>query len=163
MVTAVPIAYAMTRYSFAGKWWMNILLNLPLSLPPRLPVLRAADLFVAGDVSPIGQFLSGIGLYVVYTPVAIVIAQFFVNLPYMIRIARSALGMISPRYEYVARTRGCSEWGAYSQVTLPMGRSGLAAGVVITWSKAMGEFGAVLMLAGDIAMKTETLPIAFFF
>lgn len=161
VVAAVPIAYAMTRYSFTGKRWMNILLNLPLSLPPLVAGV-ALLIFLSPVTSPVGQVLSGFGLYVVYTPAAIVIAQFFVNLPYMIRIARSAFAMISPRYEYVARTLGCSEWRAFSQVTLPMARSGLAAGVVITWSKAMGEFGAVLMLAGAIAMKTETLPIALF-
>ncbi len=161
MVAAIPIAYAMTRVSFAGKRWVNIFLNLPLSLPPLVAGV-ALLIFLSPVTSPVGQVLSGLGLYVVYTPAAIVIAQFFVNLPYMIRIARSAFAMISPRYEYVARTLGCSEWRAFSQVTLPMAKSGLAAGVVITWSKAMGEFGAVLMLAGAIAMKTETLPIALF-
>lgn len=161
VAAAVPVAYVMTRKSFAGKRWINILLNLPLSLPPLVAGV-ALLIFLSPVTSPVGQFLSGLGIFIVYTPVAIVIAQFFVNLPYMIRIARSAFAMISPRYEHVARTLGCSEWRAFSQVTLPMAKNGLAAGVVITWSKAMGEFGAVLMLAGAIAMKTETLPIALF-
>lgn len=161
VAVAVPVAYVMTRTPFAGKRWINILLNLPLSLPPLVAGV-ALLIFLSPVTSPVGQFLSDFGIFIVYTPAAIIIAQFFVNLPYMIRIARSAFAMISPRYEYVARTLGCSEWRAFSQVTLPMAKSGLAAGIVITWSKAMGEFGAVLMLAGAIAMKTETLPIALF-
>lgn len=95
-------------------------------------------------------------------PIGIIIAQFFVNLPYMIRITRSAFEAINPRYEHVARTLGCTEWGAFRQVTLPLARNGLIAGLVITWAKSIGEFGAVLMLAGATQMKTETLPIALF-
>ena len=79
----------------------------------------------------------------------------------MIRIARSTFAMISHRYEHVARTLGCSEWRAFSQVTLPMAKSGLAAGIVITWSKAMGEFGAVLMLAGAEAGNPNWIIIVF--
>jgi molybdate transport system permease protein len=161
MLIAIPVAYSMVRYQFHGKRVLNILLNLPLSLPPLVAGV-ALLIFLSPTTSPIGQFLSSFGVYVVYTPVAIIIAQFFVNTPYMVRIARSTFEMISPRYEYAARTLGCSEWGAFLQVTLPMAARGLTAGVVITWSKAMGEFGAVLMLAGAIAMKTETLPIALF-
>ncbi len=82
----------------------------------------------------------------------------------MVRVTRSAFETINPRYEYVARTLGCTEWGgAFRQVTLPLARNGLIAGLVITWSKSIGEFGAVLMLAGGATqMKTETLPIALF-
>ena len=112
--------------------------------------------------STFGQMLSAWGLDVVYTPLGIIVAQFFVNLPYMVRVARSAFETINPRYEYVARTLGCTEWGAFRQVTLPLARNGLIAGLVITWSKSIGEFGAVLMLAGATQMKTETLPIALF-
>jgi molybdate transport system permease protein len=69
---------------------------------------------------------------------------------------------VNPRYEYVAKTLGCTDASAFFQVTLPMARHGLLAGTVITWSKAMGEFGAVLMLAGATTMRTETLPIALY-
>ena len=161
ILVSLPVAYSMARYRFFGKRWVNILLNLPLALPPLVAGV-ALLIFLSPVTSPAGRFLSDMGLSLVYTPAAIIIAQFFVNTPYMIRIARSTFGMISPRYEHVARTLGCTEWRAFSQVTLPMAKGGLLAGVVITWSKAMGEFGAVLMLAGAIAMKTETLPIALF-
>ncbi len=160
-VVAVPVAYSMVRFQFYGRRWANILLNLPLSLPPLVAGV-ALLIFLSPVTSPIGQFLKAIDVCIVYTPIAIIIAQFFVNTPYMVRIARSTFAMINPRYEHVARTLGCSEWGAFSQVILPMAKNGLIAGIVITWSKAIGEFGAVLMLAGAVAMKTETLPIALF-
>jgi len=85
-----------------------------------------------------------------------------VNLPYLVRVLRSAISQVNPRYEYVAKTLGSTDANAFLQVTLPMARSGLLAGTVITWSKAMGEFGAVLMVAGATTMKTETLPIALY-
>jgi len=80
----------------------------------------------------------------------------------MVRVARSAFETINPRFEHVARTLGCTEWSAFRQVTLPLARNGLIAGLVITWSKAIGEFGGVMMLGGATRMKTETLPIALF-
>ena len=99
---------------------------------------------------------------VIFTPLGIIVAEVFVNLPYMIRIMRSTFDAINPRFEHVAKTLGCTETGAFFNVTLPMARHGLLAGTVITWSKAMGEFGAVLMLAGATTMRTETLPIALY-
>ncbi|MBQ3719153.1 MAG: molybdate ABC transporter permease subunit [Methanomicrobium sp.] len=160
-VIAIPAAYSMTRFDFFGKEAANILLNLPLSLPPLVAGI-ALLIFFSPVLSPAGGLLSAMGINIVYTSAAIVIAQFFVNTPYMIRSLRSSFSMVNPRYEHTARTLGCSEWNTFVQVTLPMAKSGLIAGIVITWSKAMGEFGAVLMLAGAIAMKTETLPIALF-
>ncbi|MDE2519019.1 MAG: ABC transporter permease subunit [Methanocorpusculum sp.] len=131
VAAAVPVAYIMTRKPFAGKRWVNILLNLPLSLPPLVAGV-ALLIFLSPVTSPVGQFLSGFGIFIVYTPIAIVIAQFFVNLPYMIRIARSTFTMISPRYEHVARTLGCSEWRAFSQVTLPKTKNINKSGIDIT-------------------------------
>ncbi|MFZ1127867.1 ABC transporter permease, partial [Methanoregula sp.] len=92
----------------------------------------------------------------------IVVAEVFVNLPYMVRILKSAFSAVNPRYENVAKTLGCTETGAFLQVTLPLARPGLVAGTTITWAKSMGEFGAVLMLAGATTMRTETLPIALY-
>lgn len=98
----------------------------------------------------------------IFTPLWIILAQFFVNVPSMIRIFPSSFSSINPRYEYVARTLGCSDAGVFWHVLLPMARRGIIARTIITWSKAMGEFGPVLMLAGATRMKAETLPIALF-
>ncbi len=149
----------MTRFSFPGKSLANVIVNLPLSLPP---LVAGVALLIFFGPSLVGTVLRASGIDIVYTVTAIVVAQFFVNVPYMIRVTRSAFEMINPRYEYVARTLGCSDWGAFRQVTLPLATKGLIAGLVITWSKSIGEFGAVLLLAGATTMKTETLPIAVY-
>jgi molybdate transport system permease protein len=159
ILVAVPVAYSLARFSFPGKSVANTLMNLPLALPP---LVAGVALLIFYGPSTFGKMLSSLGLDVVYTPLGIIVAQFFVNVPYMIRVTRSAFETINPRYEHVARTLGCTEWGAFRQVTLPLARNGLVAGLVITWSKSIGEFGAVLMLAGATQMKTETLPIALY-
>jgi molybdate transport system permease protein len=159
VIVAVPIAYSMSRFEFPGKGAANIVMNLPMSLPP---IVAGVALLIFYGPSTFGSMLDGLGLDVVFTPLGIIMAQFFVNVPYMIRVTRSAFETINPRYEYVARTLGCTDWSAFRQITLPLARNGLVAGLAITWSKAIGEFGAVLMLAGATRMKTETLPIALF-
>jgi molybdate transport system permease protein len=159
VVAAVPVAYSLARFSFPGRGIANTIFNIPLALPP---LVAGVALLIFYGPSTFGKMLSEWGLDVIYTPLGIIVAQFFVNLPYMVRVTRSAFETINPRYEHVARTLGCTEWGAFRQVTLPLAKSGLIAGLVITWSKSIGEFGAVLMLAGATRMKTETLPIALF-
>jgi len=159
IVVAIPVAYALARYQFCGKRIANIALTLPLTLPP---LVAGVALLLFFGTTPWGRALENAGFVVIFTPLGIIIAEVFVNIPYMIRILRSAFSTINPRYEYVAKTLGCTDTSAFFQVTLPMARHGLLAGTVITWSKAMGEFGAVLMVAGATTMRTETLPIALY-
>ncbi len=159
IAVAVPVAYALARYQFPGKQVANLVLTIPLALPP---LVAGIALLLFFGTTPWGKALEHAGLGVVFTPLGIIVAEVFVNLPYMIRIMRSAFFGVNPRFEHVAKTLGCTDTGAFFQVTLPMARHGLIAGSVITWSKAMGEFGAVLMLAGATTMRTETLPIALY-
>lgn len=158
-IVAVPTGYILSRGGIFGQRSLVMLLMLPLSLPPLVAGV-ALLLFFAR--TPIGTGLEDIGITVVYTQLGIIVAQWFVNLPYLIRVMRSSFAMISPRYEHIARTLGCTDFQAFWHITLPMARAGLISGLVITWSKAMGEFGAVLMLAGATRMHTETLPIALY-
>ncbi|KUK44595.1 MAG: ABC transporter permease [Methanothrix sp.] len=159
ILVAVPAAYALARYDFFGKRAASTLLDMPLALPP---LVAGVGLLLFFGTSPLGRGLSEAGLVFVFTPLGIVIAQFFVNVPFMLRVMRSTFEGISPRYEHVARTLGCTDFQAIMRVTLPMASNGLLAGSVITWSKAVGEFGAVLMLAGATRMRTETLPTSLF-
>ena len=159
IAVAIPVAHALVRYSFPGKRMATLVLTLPLTLPP---LVAGIALLLFFGTTPWGKALESAGFAVIFTPLGIVVAQVFVNLPYMVRIMRSAFASINPRFEHVAKTLGCTESGAFFQVTLPMARHGLLAGTVVTWSKAMGEFGAVLMLAGATTMRTETLPIALY-
>jgi molybdate transport system permease protein len=156
---AIPVAYALARYQFFGKRIASLALTLPLTLPP---LVAGIALLLFFGTTPWGKALDEAGFTVIFTPLGIIVAEVFVNIPYMIRILRSTFSTINPRYEYVAKTLGCTDSGAFLQVALPMARSGLLAGAVITWSKAMGEFGAVLLVAGATTMRTETLPIALY-
>ncbi|MDD4126962.1 MAG: ABC transporter permease [Methanomicrobium sp.] len=156
---AVPVAYALARYKFPFKNLINTTIDIPLALPP---LVAGVGLLLFFSKTAVGQGLASAGIEFIFTPLGIMAAQFFVNMPFMIRILRSSFLSISPRYEYVARTLGCSEFGAFTKVTLPMAKNGLYAGTVITWSKAIGEFGAALMVAGATKMKTESLPVAVY-
>jgi molybdate transport system permease protein len=156
---AIPVAYALAWYEFFGKRIATLALTLPLTLPP---LVAGIALLLFFGTTPWGKALDQAGFAVIFTPLGIIVAEVFVNIPYMIRILRSAFSTVNPRYEYVAKTLGCTDTGAFFHVTLPMARHGLLAGSVITWSKAMGEFGAVLMVAGATTMRTETLPIALY-
>jgi len=156
---AIPAAYALARYDFPLKKLVNLVLTLPLALPPLVAGI-ALLLFFGTTVW--GKALASFGFAVVFTPLGIIVAEVFVNLPYMVRILKSAFSAVNPRYENVAKTLGCTETGAFLQVTLPLARPGLVAGTTITWAKSMGEFGAVLMLAGTTTVRTETLPIALY-
>lgn len=159
MIVAIPTGYALSRSDFPGKSIANTIVSLPLALPP---LVAGVGLLLFFGQTPIGQALESIGLKFVFTPLGIIMAQFLVNVPFAIRIMRSTFNSINPRYEDVAKTLGCTQTKAFWKVTLPMSKNGLLASSAISWAKGMGEFGAVLMLAGATRMETETLPIAVY-
>jgi molybdate transport system permease protein len=156
---SVPAAYALARYDFPGKNIVNTILDVPLALPPL--VAGVALLILFGTTS-FGKGLADAGIKFVFTPLGIILAQFFVNMPFMFRVLRSTFQGINPRYEYVAQTLGSTEGGAFWRVTLPMAKNGLMAGSIITWCRGIGEFGAALMVAGSTRLQTETLPISLY-
>lgn len=159
VLVALPVAYAMTRYSFTGKSVATTIIDVPLALPS---LVVGFGLLLFFGTSPIGKALNSMGLAFVFTPLGIILAQFTVNISSMIRVMKATFSSINPRYEYVARTLGCTRLQAAAKVLLPMARHGLMAAVAITWSKGIGEFGAVIMIAGSTRMKTETLPVSLF-
>lgn len=157
---AIPAAYGLARYNFFGKSLANTIINVPMALPP---LVAGVGLLIFLGLSPAGKCITQIsGIEFVFTPAGIIVAQFFMNSPYLIRILRTTYESINPRYEHVAKTLGCTDLQAFLKVTLPMSKSGLLAGVVITWSKAIGEFGAALMIAGATRWKTEILPTSVY-
>ena len=129
-----------------------------VSTAEEIAAFRGADSVTWVSV----EGLADIGIKFVFTPLGIVTAQFFVNVPFTIRVLRSTFQDINPRYEYVAQTLGYTEAESFRRVTLPMAKNGLMAASVITWCRGIGEFGAVLMIAGATRMQTETLPISLY-
>ena len=159
VLVALPVAYALVRYPFRGKTVVSTIIDIPLALPS---LVVGFGLLIFFGTSPLGQFIKKTGIEVIFTPLGIILAQFTVNISSIIRVMKATFAGINPRYEYVARTLGCSRSQAAFKVLLPMARQGLLAAVAITWSKGIGEFGAVIMIAGSTRMKTETLPVSLF-
>ncbi len=159
VVFAVPAAYSMARFHFWGKSLVNVILNVPIALPPIVSGIALLMLFGA---SSLGEFLASIGIRFVFTWQGIILAQFFVNVSYTIKILKSTIEDIDPHMEFVARTLGCNHFQSFFKVTLPLFRNGLVTATAITWARALGAFGAILMFAGATRLQTETLPVAIF-
>lgn len=159
LIFSVPISYGLARYNFRGKRIINSLIQIPISIPP---IASGIALLLLFSTSFVTKILARVGFDPVFTVYGIIIANFFINTPYMIRILRVTFEDINPRLELVARTLGYSSWGAFIKVTLLLARNGLISGIIITWTVSLGEFGTAFMLAGAIRMKTETLPVAIF-
>ena len=154
LLLSLPTAYALSYVAFPGKRLAEILMELTLSLPYIL--LGFALLLIFS--SPLGKALKEAGFAVVFSPAGIVFAQMIVNLPFAIRMMRTAFAGVNPRVEFVAQTLGAMPWDVFRTIIVPMCRNQIISAFVLTWARGMGEFGATLMLVGVTRMKTETLP-----
>jgi molybdate transport system permease protein len=134
---------------------------LPLVLPPT--VVGFLLLLLLGRNGPVGKLLLRFGATVVFTWPATVLAAAVVAFPLMYLTARAALEQVDPHYLEAARTLGASEWRVFREVALPLAWPGVLAGTILSFARALGEFGATLLLAGNIPGKTETIPIAIYF
>lgn len=139
----------------------DCLLTLPMVLPPT--VLGFFLLLIFGRNSPIGQALLKIGVRVVFSWGATVIAAAVVSLPLLYRTVRASFEQIDPAIIAAGRTLGLSEWTIFWRIMLPLSWPGVAAGTALGFARALGEFGATLMLAGNIPGRTQTIPLAIFF
>jgi molybdate transport system permease protein len=128
-------------------------------MPPL--VAGVGLLFLFGNTF-LGSHLALMGISLIFSPWGAVLAQTFIAAPIIARSSKSAFEEVSPRYEWAAQTLGLKPMGTFFRVTLPMARQGILSGIVLAWARAIGEFGATLMVAGATRMKTETLPIAVF-
>lgn len=158
MLIAIPAAYAISRTEFPGKSIVDSLLDLPIVISP---IALGAALLIFFN-TPAGVMIDEHIMKFVFAVSGIVLAQFTVISALAVRLLKSTFDSIDPRYEQVGRTLGCSKPEAFFRVTLPLAKDGLIAAGVLTWARAIGEFGATVTLVGATAMKTETLPIAIF-
>lgn len=140
-----PIAYALSRASFPGRGAIAAVVDLPLLIPH--PVAGIAILLLVSRDTAFGSALLNLGLQIVGTPAGIVAAMLFVSAPLYVSAAREAFARVDRHYEFVARTLGDSPWTAFRRVTLPLASRGLAAAAIVTWARAVSEFGAVVVLA----------------
>jgi molybdate transport system permease protein len=158
VLIAIPSAFALSRYDFPGKRAVDTMLELPMIVSPA--ALGAMLLIFFNN--PLGLWIQDHGAQFVFTFYGIILAQFFTVCGVTTRLIKAAMDEIPMRYEAVARTLGASPFQAFTTVTLPLSKRGIYAALILSWAKALGEFGATITIAGSMAMKTETLPIAIF-
>lgn len=156
-VFGLALALLLARSRFPGKTVLETVINLPLVLPPS--VVGYYLLLVLGRGSPLVEWL---GWRILFTWQAAVVASAVVGLPLMVQAARAAIASVDPALENAARTLGSSEPEVLWRVTLPLARRGILAGLVLGSARALGEFGATLMVAGSIPGRTQTLPLAIY-
>ena len=158
MLAAIPVAYAISHFQFPGKSFVDTILDLPIVISP---IALGAALLVFFN-TPAGVAIESKLIRFVFEIPGIILAQFTIVTALAIRLLKSTFDSIDPRYEQVGRTLGCTKLAAFCTVTLPLAKNGLIAAAILTWARAIGEFGATVTLAGATKQKTETLPIAIF-
>lgn len=154
----IPSAYILARYTFPGSKLIASLFYLPIFIPPLISGLALLLLFSTGG----GQWLAEKGWEFIFSYRGVIIAQFVVAAPYAVRSFQTAFESVDYAYEEAAETFGDSPAKVFFKVTLPLSASGLVAGSLLAWARALGEFGATIMLAGVTRMKTETLPTSVY-
>lgn len=158
VAVAIPSAYALSRFQFKGKRTIDTMLELPMIVSPA--ALGAMLLIFFNN--PIGMWIQKTTVQFVFTVNGIILAQFVTTAGIATRLMKSVLDEIPTRYEEVARSLGATPAKAFITITLPLSRNGIIAAAILSWAKALGEFGASITIAGSMAMKTETIPIAIF-
>lgn len=158
LAIAVPAAYALSRFEFRGRLLTDTMLEFPIIVSPA--ALGAILLIFFNN--PLGQWIQDHLITFVFAFAGIVLAQFVTVLGIATRFVKTALDEIPAEYEQVARSLGARPFRAFATTTLPLAKRGVFTAFVLAWAKAMGEFGATITVAGTMAMRTETLPIAIY-
>ena len=157
---AVGIAYVLARKTFPGRWLLQGFVDLPLVLPPVVTGFLLLGLFSSN--SPVGRVLNQMGLAVAFSWLGAVLAAGVVSFPLMVRSIKGSFQNSNARLELAARSLGASRISAFVTITLPLARNGIIAGCLLAFARAMGEFGATVMLAGNIPDQTRTIPLAIY-
>jgi molybdate transport system permease protein len=158
IMVGTPLAYLLARRDFPGKFLVDLLLDLPIVLPPT--VAGVALLVALGRRGVIGEPLDAAGYDIAFTTVAVVLAQLFVSAPFYIRTVKAGFDAVEPAYEGVAWTLGASSWRTFRRVTLPLAWPSVVAGAILCWARALSELGATPIFAGSFQGRTQTMPLA---
>ncbi|WP_218150625.1 molybdate ABC transporter permease subunit [Actinokineospora terrae] len=161
VVLGVPLAWVLARGDIPGRRLVRALVTVPLVLPPV--VGGVALLLVLGKRGPVGGLLENwFGVSLPFTTAGVVVAEAFVAMPFLVISVEGALRAADPRVEEAAATLGASRWLAFRRVTLPSVMPGVVAGTVLSWARALGEFGATITFAGNFPGETTTMPLAVY-
>lgn len=155
-----PAMFFHSRTQYRGKTIIDTIIDLPLVLPPA--VAGVALLLLWGRMGILGKYLNVIGIDIGFTTIAVIMAQVFVASPFYLRQAKSLFEQLDRTYEATARTLGASPLRTFLTITLPLTAAGLVSGIVMTFARALGEFGATIMFAGNLPGVTQTMPLAVY-
>jgi molybdate transport system permease protein len=161
LLLGTPLAWLLARVDFPGRRLVRALVTVPLVLPPV--VGGVALLLVLGRNGLVGRHLdAAFGVTLPFTTAGVVLAEAFVAMPFLVISVEGSLRAADPRYEEAATTLGASRWTVFRRVTLPLVAPGVAAGGVLCWARALGEFGATITFAGNFPGRTQTMPLAVY-
>jgi molybdate transport system permease protein len=160
LVFGMPLALVLARRKFPGVSIIDTLVDLPIVLPPAVAGL--ALLLTFGRRGMLGPALDALGVQLPFTTAAVIIASFFVAAPFFVRAAKSGFLSVPREYEEAARVEGATEWQVFLHVTMPVALPALFGGAILCWARALGEFGATIMFAGQFLGRTQTMPLAIY-
>lgn len=160
VVLGTPLAYGLARWRFRGQRLIETLSDLPVVLPPA--VAGVALLLTFGRRGTLGPWLAEWGINLPFTTAAVVLAQVFVAAPFYVRTARIGFAAIDKSYEETALVEGGNAWQIFSRVMLPLAARPLISGMILAWTRALGEFGATIMFAGNLEGVSQTMPLAIY-
>jgi len=160
VVFGTPVAYLLGRSTFRGKRVLETIIEMPLVLPPA--VAGVALLFAFGRRTPLGGLLHDWNMDVAFTLVAVVLAQTFVAAPFYIKSARAGFQGVSRETMEAAQTQGANSFQVFTHIVVPLALPSLAGGAIMSWARAIGEFGATILFAGNFQARTQTMPLAIY-
>jgi molybdate transport system permease protein len=160
LLFGTPLAYLLARHRFRGRNILDTLIDLPMVLPPS--VAGIALLIALGRRGFIGAWLDEAGISIAFSSVAVVLAQTFVATPFYIKTAIGGFAGVDRELEQAANVDGASPWQIFTQITVPLCWPILLGGLVMAWARALGEFGATIIFAGNFPGRTQTMPLAIY-
>lgn len=160
VIFGTPLAYMLARWRFRFKSWIELLIDLPIVLPPSVAGLVLLIAF--GRRGLFGSTLNIFGIALPFTTAAVVVAQTFVAAPLYVRAARIGFTDIDQQIEEAAHVEGANQWQLFQEVMLPLAGRALLSGAILTWTRALGEFGATILFAGNLEGVTQTMPMAIY-
>ena len=153
-------AYVLNKYRFPGAGALNIIVNLPVAIPTV--VVGTSLLLLWGPVGLLGRVVEPLGLEPMFTPFGVLLAHLFVTFPYMLGAVKPVLDELETTYEEAAYTIGASPWQTFWHIILPALRGGLFTGLLLTFAHSLGEFGATVLVSGNLRLRTQTAPLYIF-
>ncbi len=160
VVLGMPVAYLLARRQFPGRVLLDNLIDLPIVLPPAVAGLSL--LLVFGRRGLLGAPLNELGVRITFTELAVIIAQTFIAVSLFVRAASIGFSAVEPELEDAAAIDGANPWQIFRRVTLPISRRAVLSGAAMAWARALGEFGATIIFAGNFPGRTQTMPLAIY-